>query len=536
MKEPGVKGDGCSRRRALLAVLAFLLFLGGWVIPTAAQQAEAEVLLAQATLAYDDGRYQEALDLLDRLLATDPRNARALYYKGLVYLAQKKPELAVPALESARALKPEDLFIRYQLGVAYFALGQYDKARPLLTELFKEQPQLEGLGFYVGFLRYRDKDYQGALAALDRARTTDPNMRQLIGFYRGLTLGTLGLSEQAINALDEALKIEAVEPLTGATLQLRDRLGKVTTTERRFKLELNLGGFYNDNVAINPDPSSDPLAELLRSRKTSSTGLLAGARADYSWYRNGPFEATATYSFFQTLNFNDGLSSFNIQDHLGGLAGFYRGTLGLMPYQVGLSYAYDYLFLDEAGFLSRHSPSVTAALVENAQNLTTAAFRFQDKTFLREGDFTQRFPAAARDARNWMGGFTHVLRFQGDRHLLSLGYQYDVEDAKGADFSYDGHRVLAGGLVTLPWGDIRLRYDYQIHFRDYRNLNATFPLTAPGTIKRNDTEQIHFARIEKPLPFNLTFSLQYQRIQDRSNLAIYAYTQNMYSAVMTWNY
>jgi Flp pilus assembly protein TadD len=42
-----------------------------------AQQAEAEVLLAKATIAYDAGRYDEALTLLSRALALDPTNARA---------------------------------------------------------------------------------------------------------------------------------------------------------------------------------------------------------------------------------------------------------------------------------------------------------------------------------------------------------------------------------------------------------------------------------------------------------------------------
>ena len=134
-------------------VLFLILFLPLCTDPASAQQADADVLLTQATLAYDDQQYDKALPLLDRVLALDPKNARAHYYKGMVYLAQKKPDLAVGALEAARAIQPRDLFIRYQLGVAYFSLTEYDKADPLLSEVFAEQPNLESLGFYVGFLR-----------------------------------------------------------------------------------------------------------------------------------------------------------------------------------------------------------------------------------------------------------------------------------------------------------------------------------------------------------------------------------------------
>ena len=37
-----------------------------------AQQAEADVLLTQATLAYDDRQYDKALDLLNRVLVLEP--------------------------------------------------------------------------------------------------------------------------------------------------------------------------------------------------------------------------------------------------------------------------------------------------------------------------------------------------------------------------------------------------------------------------------------------------------------------------------
>lgn len=522
------------RRHGLVVIVIGLVLLCSH--SAVAQLADADVLLTQATLAYDDQQYEKALDLLNRAIDRDPANARAHYYKGLVYLAQQKPELAVEAFEAAQRIQPKDLFIRYQLGVTYFLLTQYDKADPLLSEVFAEQPNLEALGFYVGFLRYRQHSYSEALAALSKAQTTDPNIRQLIGFYKGLTLGTLGLSDRAVAEMDEALSIQTSEPFSEPILRMQQALTATRSTERRLRAEVSFGGYYSDNVGVNPDPSNDPVAESLRSRSTASPGLLTAVHGEYSWYRSGPAEATASYSFFQTVNTNDGLSHFNIEDHQVGLAGYYRGAVGDMPYQVGLSYAYDYLLLGQAAFLSRHTPILSGTLIESANHMTTGVLRFQDKTFYRDADTTLRFPGDQRDALNWMGGFTHTLRFQGDRHLLSAGYQYDIEDATGTNFSYSGHRLLLGALYTLPWGQTRLRYDYQVHWRGYRSLNTTFPASSPGTIKRDDTEQIHFARFEKPLPYNFTVSLQYQRIQNDSNLAVYAYTQNIWYLLTTWTY
>jgi tetratricopeptide (TPR) repeat protein len=512
-----------------------------YVVPAAAQQAEADVLLTQAALAYDDQQYDKAIGLLDRVLVLEPNNARANYYKGLVFLSQQKLELATKSLESALAGQPRDLFIRYHLGQAYFLQKSYDKAEPLLSSVYAEQPKLEHVGFYMGFLQYQRKSYSEALAAFSQVETMDPDMRQLIGFYKGLTLGVLGLPEQAVSELDDALKVQTSEPFSAPVQRMRDTLTAVKSTERRFRASLGFGGYYSDNVALNPNRSNDPFAESLRTRSTTSPGLLMTAHGEYSWLRRGPLESIVSYNFFQTVNLNDGLSRFNIQNHQGALAGYYRGTVRAMPYQVGLTYAYDYLFLGQDGFLSRHTPTLSGTLLESAGHMTTGLFRFQDKTFFREPDPSGRFSALQRDAMNWMGGLTHTFRFQEDRHFLSIGYQYDVEDATGSDFSYAGHRLLVGGVVSLPWqptpwGATRLRYDYQVHWRGYRSLNVTFPQFAPNTIRRDDTEQLHFVRLEQPLPYNFVVSFQYQRIQNDSNLAVYDYTQNIFYLVTTWTY
>jgi hypothetical protein len=74
----------------LPVILVFSLCL---LAPSAhAQRGEADVLAAQGVLAYDDGRYEDALELLKRATELDPRHARGLYYLGLTHLTLKQPE------------------------------------------------------------------------------------------------------------------------------------------------------------------------------------------------------------------------------------------------------------------------------------------------------------------------------------------------------------------------------------------------------------------------------------------------------------
>src|SRR6266705_261286 len=112
--------------------------------------------------------------------------------------------------------------VAFQLGLAYFALEQYDRAEPLLDEALRAQPDMDGLGYYVGFLRYRKRDYRGALQAFRAGRTRDPELQQLTRLYTGLTLANLGLPGQAAAEVEQALRLAPGSPLTGPTERLRD--------------------------------------------------------------------------------------------------------------------------------------------------------------------------------------------------------------------------------------------------------------------------------------------------------------------------
>jgi Tfp pilus assembly protein PilF len=545
--------DLARPRRAALALLLVLdLFvvnatlLAGAVGPAAAQQSEADVFVAQAILAYDARRYDEALSLLKEALAQDPNNVEALYYSGLVLMAQQKTDQAVEVLEKARARAPRDQSILFLLGVAYFALERYDQAEAPLTQVLNERPQTEGIGYYVGLIRYRKKDYQGALKAFRAETSKNPNIQQLVKFYSGLTLAILGLPEQAVAEVDAALKLQTGSSLTGPAERIRDTLASAREAERRFHAEVRVGFLYDSNVAVVPQPSHDPTAESLRGRKTATPGELAALRLDYAWLRRGPWESTVTYSFFQT--YDNRLPSFNVQNHLVAGALSYRAAIGSMPFQVGTQYSWDYLSLGGDDFLQRHTATLFGTLVENKSNLTTLLARFQNKDFyatpgqLRDED---------RDARNWMIGGTHVFRFAQDRHYIRVGYQFDYEKADGRNYTYAGNRFLAGGQYTLPWGSTRLKYDFDLHQRHYLHANTLLPAVNPSTREREDLEQNHVFRIEQVLaknlgptsigcatnaPCPLTLAAEYQRTIADSNLAVYAFNRNVWSLTLSWQY
>jgi Tfp pilus assembly protein PilF len=561
-------------RSALVWLLVGLLLLG-FVPPVLAQTTEADVYVAQAILDFDEKKYEDAIRNLEEALKREPDHVEALYYLGVVSMALRRPEDAIRYLTRAHARSPQDNSITFQLALAYFAQQRYDAAEPLFEQVYKSDPTIDGLGYYVGFIRYRKKDYRGALEAFRRGRTSDPQLQQLTRFYTGLSLAVLGLPAQAASEVEQALRLAPGSPLTGPAERLRDTIRTAAQAGRRLSASVTLGFLYDDNVDVRPSPnSSEPLVPQLRRPPHESTGETANARFDYTWLR-GPifgwvpregdsFESSFGYSFFGTY-YNE-LTSFNVMDHMANGTFTYKTALFKMPAQWTLSYAWDMLFLKDEEFLRRNTAVISGMLdekdpgaaesftdaIRNMGQLTQSFFRYQNKHFFQD---PRPIPDEIRNANNYTMGVLHLLRFNADKHLIKLGYQVDWEDADGRNYSYFGNRLLAGVQYTLDlppalrtsWNPaplLRLSYDFDVHLRDYGNKNTLLPSLDPGSRWRQDEEYNNTVRIEAPFDGPTIFSeatrmslaFTYQNTVANSNLAVFAYTRNVYSLTLTWSY
>ena len=409
-------------------------------------------------------------------------------------IALQRYDPALEALERARKARPGDLSVLFQLGVLYFGLGRYDEAQPLLEDVFKIDPSLDGLGYYVGFMRYRQKDYQGALRAFRAKRTTDPEIAQLTRFYSGLALGVLGLPREAAAELDEALKLAPTSALTGPAERLRGAIIATTDEQRRFRAQVRVGVLYDTNVAVIPTVTSDPLVQALQGQQRKSPGELGAVRFDYAFLRQGGFEAVATLSVFG-IYYNKA-SNFSLFNPLGAVGVTYRGSMGTLPYQASLQYAYDYFQLGSNPFVQRNTVVPSLAVLLNSWNLSVLEARFQNEQFFNQGPIP---PQENRNGTDYMVGLSHVMQFLDGKLQGRLGYQFDYDDTRGTDYQYVGNRAIAGASYTLPWFGITVSDNFDVWWRNYLNINAVFPITAPGTVQRFDTQYTNVLSIGLPL-------------------------------------
>lgn len=499
---------------------------------------EAGVYVDRAVLAYDKKSYDEAVEELREALRLNPQYVDAWYYLGLVYVAMNRPADAQAALEEAQQLRPGDADVAFQIGVLYFNQQEYEKAEPLLRQVYRSEPRRQNLGYYLGFIEYRKENYRAAVDFLRATVPGDDNFAQLTHFYTGLAMSVLGFSQEARTEIEEAIRLQPVSPLTTPAQRFGEVLKKAEERERFFQGELRLGVFYDTNVPVVPATSSDIVGQLLRQeqKRRQSEGELATFDLFYTWLRTLDWEGTLSYRFLQT--YNNHLTEFNVQSHTPNIGLAYRSTMSEMPYITQLQLTYDLITLDNSWrhfsrFTQRGIVSPYFTLVENPWNVTTLQFRFQVKDFFNDREVLQDPPvekSEVRDALNYMVGAVHFFVFEQGRHYIKVGYQYDFDDAEGENWIYHGHRALAGAQYTLPWEDVRLRYDLDFHWRFHN------PETAPDTGRRRDREPIHLVSIAKDFFTDFTASVEYLFDKNGSNLKPFDYDRHVVTTSLTWRF
>lgn len=119
--------------RRTLCVLAFVLAASACGIASADEIQEASNLLRA-------GQHAQALERVNRILATTPRDAKARFLKGLIFTEQGNIREAIGMFQKLTEDFPELPEPYNNLAVIYAAQGQYDKARAALEQSIRTHP------------------------------------------------------------------------------------------------------------------------------------------------------------------------------------------------------------------------------------------------------------------------------------------------------------------------------------------------------------------------------------------------------------
>jgi tetratricopeptide (TPR) repeat protein len=104
---------------------------------------ERQALLGRVKILLDEGKVNDALNLLVPHLGRDPEFAEAQYLAGTAYLRQGRVQSAYTHLKQATTLRPDYYEAQEKLGEIYLIGGDYKAAREISTKLTKGEEYLQ---------------------------------------------------------------------------------------------------------------------------------------------------------------------------------------------------------------------------------------------------------------------------------------------------------------------------------------------------------------------------------------------------------
>lgn len=153
------------------------------------------------------GRLAEAEKIYRRILATDPRNADALYLLGVIAHQVGMHDGAVQLIEQAIRLDPSNPHFHNDLGEAYSALRRPGDALRCFERALSLKSEFLAALNNRGNVLLELKRFEEALASYEKALAIDPGFAKAAN-NRGVALEELRRHEEALASYDKALALK----------------------------------------------------------------------------------------------------------------------------------------------------------------------------------------------------------------------------------------------------------------------------------------------------------------------------------------
>lgn len=163
--------------------------------------------LLQSRLAAGEGRFDEALQIADTILAQEPKSAAAWILKGeLLAIGRNDMPGSIAAFRQALAIDSRDLRAHGALLQALLQQGDTAGFRNHMTDLVKLLPESYIARFYSVLLATMDKDLAKAQTGVQQLLKITPNFPPLLQLAGAVELQTNALT-QAKTHLAQALQL-----------------------------------------------------------------------------------------------------------------------------------------------------------------------------------------------------------------------------------------------------------------------------------------------------------------------------------------
>jgi tetratricopeptide (TPR) repeat protein len=191
-----------------------------------AQPNNVQALHGLAIALYSQGRYDDALQTIDKAIAVDPVNSQLFFTKGQILDAQDKPQEAIESYLTFTAMTPDDTS-------AIMAQRRANELYKIEESKLSQSQQ----NYLQGLQMLSLHQPQQAIPLFEKFQSLDPNNPQG-NILLGQAYLELGQPDRAIPYFESAVKLQADNPVAyyrlGSSYELRGQSQNANNAYRKF--------------------------------------------------------------------------------------------------------------------------------------------------------------------------------------------------------------------------------------------------------------------------------------------------------------
>jgi len=164
-------------------------------------------LLHEGMIAVEDGRYRQAIPMLQQVLSESPLISAAELQLGVALARVRRFNEAVPALQKAVQMIPDSTQAQYELGLALYETGGWKESAPYFEFVAKKRPKFPDAQYSLASVYARIQRVPEAIDLLLGVLKEEPQH-----FRANLLLGRIytlqGRADEAVPYLKQAVASE----------------------------------------------------------------------------------------------------------------------------------------------------------------------------------------------------------------------------------------------------------------------------------------------------------------------------------------
>ena len=500
--------------RCFLFILFSVLLFSIIVVPDTSAD---DSVLRKGIADYRSENYEEAIALLAVIPPGSPDYSVASFYIGLSYKQTGRYHQAEEYFKAAISSVPyiKDAYV--ELIEVLYSNDQLSDAKEWITKAEKENVKPGQVAFLKGLISQKEGRSSEALECFSKAKEADPSLSQSADLQMALIHTKERRFTEAQKALGTILTINPNSEIASFAREYERAIARRKEMHKAWRFTLGVAYTYDDNVIASPSTNIPGIsADAFSGARDES--VINTLKIEYSPLLDGPYFVNVQYNLYSNLYAHTTSHSLFLQSLtvIPGL-NFSNGA-----FTIPLTYNHIWLGGQQYMSLVSISPTVTYVFLPGHIGQFSAGFSLREmiKSQLDDED---------RDGKILSFSAAYIRPFSEGRGMYNLKYEFSKENTDGKNWDNIGNRFTASLLVPLVQ-KLNLVATGDAFFQDYSNVNSEF------NKKRRDSIYTGSVNFIYQIMKGLNMNFQYAHVRDDSNIAIYDYNRNVYTAGFEYNF